>query len=215
MIEHDMPLIMDLADWIYCLDAGRVLAQGRPEQVQAHPAVIEAYLGTPTERSKMTAAVEEREVATSDEVLLDVEELDVFYDKVQVLYGVDFEVRRGERVALLGTNGAGKSTILRAASGLVPMAGGTIRWKGDDITRIPAERLVRLGLGHVPGGRGLFPGLTVEQQASFALGYTDRAYFLEKGEVRYEGPSAGLLDRPDLLRSVFLAGAAAGFGASQ
>ncbi|GAC1315186.1 MAG: hypothetical protein NVSMB16_12040 [Acidimicrobiales bacterium] len=51
----------------------------------------------------------------------------------------------------------------------------------------------------------------VEQQASFALGYTDRAYFLEKGTVRYEGPSAGLSERPDLLRSVFLAGAAAGF----
>ena len=53
--------------------------------------------------------------------------------------------------------------------------------------------------------------LLVEQQASFALGYTDRAYFLEKGEVRYEGPSAGLGERPDLLRSVFLAGAGAGF----
>jgi ABC-type branched-subunit amino acid transport system ATPase component len=57
-------------------------------------------------------------------------------------------------------------------------------------------------------------GLTiviVEQQASFALGYTDRAYFMEKGEVRYQGPSAGLSERGDLLRSVFLAGAAAGF----
>jgi ABC-type branched-subunit amino acid transport system ATPase component len=53
--------------------------------------------------------------------------------------------------------------------------------------------------------------LIVEQQASFALGYTDWAYFLEKGEVRYDGPSAGLSDRPDLLRSVFLAGATAGF----
>ncbi|MBV8690997.1 MAG: hypothetical protein JOY57_05005, partial [Actinobacteria bacterium] len=56
--------------------------------------------------------------------------------------------------------------------------------------------------------------LIVEQQASFALGYTDRAYFLEKGEVRYEGSSAGLNERPDLLRSVFLAGASAGFGGS-
>jgi branched-chain amino acid transport system ATP-binding protein len=59
-------------------------------------------------------------------------------------------------------------------------------------------------------------GLTiviVEQQASFALGYTDRAYFLEKGEVRYDGPSSGLSDRPDLLRSVFLSGAVAGFDA--
>jgi branched-chain amino acid transport system ATP-binding protein len=57
--------------------------------------------------------------------------------------------------------------------------------------------------------------LIVEQQASFALGYTDRAYFLEKGEVRYEGPAAGLSERPDLLRSVFLAGAAAGFAGSR
>src|SRR5688500_6725046 len=61
-------------------------------------------------------------------------------------------------------------------------------------------------------------GLTiviVEQQASFALAYTDRAYFLEKGEVRYDGPSSGLADRPDLLRSVFLAGASAGFDADE
>ena len=57
--------------------------------------------------------------------------------------------------------------------------------------------------------------LIVEQQASFALGFTDRAYFLEKGAVRYEGPSAGLAERRDLLRSVFLAGAAAGFGAAK
>jgi branched-chain amino acid transport system ATP-binding protein len=184
-----------------------------------------------------------------------------------------------------------------------------VRWKGEEVTSMPAEKLVRVGLGQVPGGRGLFPTLTVgenlrmggyiyrdedeveaevervtgyfpwiahrsnqqagtlsggeqqqlataralmarpellmidelslglaplvierlmdtvqrlcdeegltvvivEQQASFALGYTDRAYFMEKGSVRYEGPSAGLLERSDLLRSVFLAGASAGF----
>jgi branched-chain amino acid transport system ATP-binding protein len=60
-------------------------------------------------------------------------------------------------------------------------------------------------------------GLTVvvvEQQATFALGYTDRAYFMEKGEVRYAGPSSGLTGRDDLLRSVFLAGASAGFAAA-
>jgi ABC-type branched-subunit amino acid transport system ATPase component len=226
-----------------------------------------------------------------------------------VLYDVNLEVHRGERVALLGTNGAGKSTVLKAASALVPTHAGTIMWKGQDVSKVGAEELVRLGLGHVPGGRGLFPtlsvgenlrmggyvlrndaernagiervvnyfpwikdrlsqpagtlsggelqqlataralvsnpellmidelslglapivierlmetvqrmwqdeGLTVvivEQQASFALGYTDRAYFLEKGEVRFEGPSNELAGRPDLLRSVFLAGATAGF----
>ena len=315
IIEHDMPLVMGLADWIYCLDAGQNLSEGRPETVQADPAVIEAYLGTPAEQRKVAAQAKRkrgRDEAAA-EMLLEVEGLDVFYDKVQVLYEVDVEVRRGERIALLGTNGAGKSTILKAASGIIPIAGGKVRWKGEDTSNLSAEELVRRGLGHVPGGRGLFPtlsvaenvrmggyiykdrkqveaemtrvmeyfpwireradqpagtlsvceqqqlataralmarpellmidelslglapivierlmetvqrlhedeGLTVlivEQQASFALGYTDRAYFLEKGEVRYSGPSAGLTNRPDLLRSVFLAGASAGFGASK
>ena len=306
IIEHDMPLIMGLADWIYVLDAGQNLAQGTPGVVQQDERVVEAYLGTPTEQRK--AKARRRSEGSAEEVLLEVDQIDVAYDKVQVLYGVDVVVRRGERVALLGTNGAGKSTVLKAASGLVAPKAGTIRWKGEDISTMSAEALVRAGLGHVLGGRGLFPtlsvrenlkmggyllpkaevageidrvigyfpwiserldqpagtlsggeqqqlataralmsrpellmidelslglapivierlmetvqrlheegGLTiliVEQQASFALGYTDRAYFLEKGQVRYDGPSSGLLDRPDLLRSVFLAGAAAGF----
>ncbi|HUQ39677.1 MAG TPA: ATP-binding cassette domain-containing protein [Acidimicrobiales bacterium] len=312
VIEHDMPLIMGLSDWIYCLDAGQNLSAGAPATVQADPAVIEAYLGTPAEQRKVAAAPR-RARRTREEPLLEVVGANVFYDKVQVLYDVDIEVRRGERIALLGTNGAGKSTVLKAVSGLVPLAAGTVRWKGEDASKIRAEDLVRRGLGHVPGGRGLFPtlsvgenlrmggyiykdrseveteveravhyfpwigqrmeqpagtlsggeqqqlataralmsrpellmidelslglapivierlmetvqrlheeeGLTiviVEQQASFALGYTDRAYFMEKGEVRYSGPSAGLADRPDLLRSVFLAGASAGFGAKK
>ena len=73
------------------------------------------------------------------------------------------------------------------------------------------------GRGKFTCGRIILPrpeiaGIERQAQASFALGYTDRAYFLEKGEVRYDGDSAGLTERPDLLRSVFLAGASAGFG---
>ncbi|HZQ84637.1 MAG TPA: ATP-binding cassette domain-containing protein, partial [Acidimicrobiales bacterium] len=168
IIEHDMPLITSLSDRIYCLDAGENLSTGTPAEVTADPAVVEAYLGTPAQQKQVKATprrITKRAAAAAAEaeLLLDVQGIDVFFDKVQVLYGVDFQVRRGERIALLGTNGAGKSTILKAASGLVPTTAGTIRWKGQDITRSNAEDLVRAGLGHVPGGRGLFPTLTVEE----------------------------------------------------
>jgi ABC-type branched-subunit amino acid transport system ATPase component len=308
MIEHDMPLIMSLADWIYVLDAGEVISSGTPDQVQADPAVIEAYLGTPAEQRQVRqkAHISTRKGgAEAGPAMLEVRDLNVHYDRVQVLYDVSIAVHQGERIALLGTNGAGKSTVLKAVSGLVEPTSGRVVWRGSDVTGVPADRRVRMGIGQVPGGRGLFPTLTigenlrmggylyksdaevdrevarvtryfpwlaersgqlagtlsggeqqqlataralmlrpellmidelslglapvvierlmdtiqklhedegltvliVEQQASFALGYTDRAYFLEKGEVRFSGPSGDLLDRPDLLRSVFLAGA--------
>src|SRR6185436_6331234 len=121
--------------------------------VQSDPAVIEAYLGTPAEQRKVAAQAKKRE-DTKRELLLEVEDLDVFYDTVQVLYGVNLHVRKGERIALLGTNGAGKSTVLKAASALVPARGGVIRWKGEDVSTMQAEAIVRRGLGHVPGGRG-------------------------------------------------------------
>ncbi len=232
----------------------------------------------------------------------------VAYDKVQVLFGVDLEVRRDEIVALLGTNGAGKSTLLKAISGLVDPIQGSITFDGRDITHAaPAER-ARLGIVQMPGGRAVFPTLTVaehfkaaawlfakedaaevqartarvleffprlqerwhqmagnlsggeqqqlglgmafvakprlliidelslglapavveqlleivraihdegcpvilvEQSVNVALTIAHRAYFMEKGEVRFEGAAAGLLARGDLLRSVFLEGVTA------
>jgi len=235
--------------------------------------------------------------------VLEIESMYASYGAVQVLRSIDFTVRRGEIVALLGTNGAGKSTILRCISGVMKPDAGVIRLDGDDITGQPPEETVRRGVCQVPGGRGLLPNLTVEenlrmgaypirkdrprvaagyervyaafprlaerraqlagtlsggeaqmlaigrafmtmpklmmvdelslglaplvvqdlvervrqinaegvsivlveQSANLALSITDHAYFIEKGQVRFDGSSAELLERDDLLRSVFLA----------
>ena len=238
--------------------------------------------------------------------LLLVRGVDVHYDSVQVLFGVDFEVDEGEIVALLGTNGAGKSTLLRAISGLVEASGGAIIFDGRDMTHTPPDEIAARGVTQVPGGQGVFPSLTVaenlrlagwlqrrqhdevseatervmgyfpvlrerlhepagnlsggqqqmltlgmafigrprllmidelslglaptviaqlldivkalrergttiilvEQSVNLALTLADEAYFMEKGEIRFHGPTAELLERPDVLRSVFLEGAA-------
>jgi branched-chain amino acid transport system ATP-binding protein len=240
-------------------------------------------------------------------LLLETKDLTVSYDGVQVLFGVDLQIREGEIVALLGTNGAGKSTTLNAINGLVEPDGGNVWFGGVPITGEPPERTTARGIVQAPGGRGIFPGLTVEenlrlgafllrkdkallaarldevldvfpalkpllglragslsggqrqqlvlaqafllkpklllidelslglapvivqellmtvrrlnkegitvvlveQSVNVALTLADRAYFMEKGQVRFEGPTADLLHRDDLLRSVFLGGAPA------
>jgi ABC-type branched-subunit amino acid transport system ATPase component/ABC-type branched-subunit amino acid transport system permease subunit len=255
------------------------------------------------------APVGERpEFVPSDDPLLVCRGIDVAYDGVQVLFGVDLEVRRGEVLALLGTNGAGKSTLLKAISGLIAPSAGTVTLDGVDVTGIGPNAMARNRVVQVPGGRGIFPTLTVaehlraaawlhrtdkarieritaditarfprlgerwdqmagnlsggeqqqlaigmalladpvlliidelslglapkiveelldlvrdinatgvsvvlvEQSVNLALTVADRAYFMEKGEVRFEGPTAELLQRGDIVRSVFLEGAVGG-----
>jgi ABC-type branched-subunit amino acid transport system ATPase component/predicted MFS family arabinose efflux permease len=232
--------------------------------------------------------------------------VDVAYGSVQILFGVDAEFREGEIVALLGTNGAGKSTLLKAVSGLVDPIGGSIFFDGRDITHADAVQTAAMGIVQVPGGKAVFPTLTVaehfkastwlytkedpagvqariddvldrfprlrerwgqmagnlsggeqqqlalgmafvakpklliidelslglaptiveqlldmvreihaqgctiilvEQSVNVALTIAERAYFLEKGEVRFSGRTEELLERGDILRSVFLEGA--------
>ena len=105
----------------------------------------------------------ERLDAGSDRALLVCRGVEVAYDQVQVLFGVDIEVQPGEIVALLGTNGAGKSTLLKAISGLVDPIGGAIFFDGRDITHADGVRRPRLGIIQVPGGKAVFPTLTVAE----------------------------------------------------
>ncbi|MEO7430214.1 MAG: MFS transporter, partial [Acidimicrobiales bacterium] len=242
--------------------------------------------------------------------LLTCRDVEVAYDQVQVLFGVDLEIRPGECVALLGTNGAGKSTLLKAISGLVDPIGGNVFFDGNDITHTDGVGTAKAGIVQVPGGKAVFPTLTVaehlrvagwlyrddpdylqtaneevldlfprlreridqlagnlsggeqqmlalgmafiakpkllmidelslglaptiveqllkivrkiqatgtaiilvEQSINVALTVADRAYFMEKGEVRFEGSTAELLERDDIVRSVFLQGASMATG---
>ncbi|HUF33863.1 MAG TPA: MFS transporter [Acidimicrobiales bacterium] len=251
------------------------------------------------------------ELASSGkQALLACRGVEVAYDQVQVLFGVDLEVRPGEIVALLGTNGAGKSTLLKAISGTVDPIGGAVFFDGRDITHADAVQTAKLGIVQVPGGKAVFPTLTVaehlraagwlyrddqayldqaneevltifprlrerisqmagnlsggeqqmlalgmafiakpkllmidelslglaptiveqllgivrriteqgtaiilvEQSINVALTVAERAYFMEKGEVRFEGPTQELLERDDIVRSVFLQGASVATG---
>ena len=95
--------------------------------------------------------------------LLEVQALDAFYGDFQALFGVTLHVDAGETVALIGANGAGKTTFLKSLVGLIDSRRGEIRFAGDPITGEPAERISRLGMSLVPEGRLLFPSLTVEE----------------------------------------------------
>jgi branched-chain amino acid transport system ATP-binding protein len=104
--------------------------------------------------------------------MLEVDGIDVHYGPVQALFGVSLRVDEAEMVALLGANGAGKTTTLRTISGLIPPTRGAVRIDGRDIAGIPAQKVVRLGVAHLPEGRELFPELTVLE--NLRLGYWSR-----------------------------------------
>ena len=258
-------------------------------------------------RSATAASMAEQEWRRAKEEgrgkLLVCRDIDVEYNGVQVLFGVDFDVEEGEIIALLGTNGAGKSTLLRAISGTQPAVGGAVVFDGRDVTHMPPHEITARGIVHMPGGRGVFPGLSVrdnlmlanwlnddpesvrdkltevleifprlreridvdagalsggeqqqlslaqaflvnprllcidelslglaptvvaelldivreihrrgvtivvvEQSVNVALTIAKKAIFMEKGEVRFFGPTEELVNRPDILRAVYVKG---------
>ena len=99
-------------------------------------------------------------------MLLEVREASVYYQMVRALHRITMEVPAGGIVTIIGANGAGKTTALRAISGLVPLAEGEIVFEGERISGLAPERIAALGIGHVPEGRRVFPDLTVEENLS-------------------------------------------------
>ncbi len=103
------------------------------------------------------------------EAILEVENLDVSYGTSQALFEVSLSVPAGSVLAVLGANGAGKSTLARTVSGLVRPGSGQVRFEGQDITGQPAHRIRKLGLTYIPEGRGIFPGLSVNDNLRMAV----------------------------------------------
>jgi branched-chain amino acid transport system ATP-binding protein len=156
--------------------------------------------------------------------VLRVDNLHVFYGAIHALQGVSFHVEPGEIVSLIGANGAGKSTILRTLSGILRPAEGSIKLGGEEITTVPAERIVTMGMSHVPEGRRIFAPLTVREnimmgaytrtdpaeiQASVERGYRSFPRLKER-ENQYGGTLSGgeqqmlamaraLMSKPSLL----------------
>src|SRR3954471_13768246 len=97
------------------------------------------------------------------EPLLRVEGIETFYGPIQAIRGVSLEVAPGQIVTVLGANGAGKTTVLRTVSGILDPEGGRVVFEGKDIAHMPPDRVMRMGICHVPEGREVFPFLTVRE----------------------------------------------------
>jgi branched-chain amino acid transport system ATP-binding protein len=106
-------------------------------------------------------------------MLLEIDKITLLYGRIQALHGVSLTVDDGEVVALIGANGAGKTTVMRAISGLRPVAAGKIRFNGEDITKVRADLRVIRGISQSPEGRGVFPGMTVQENLDMGA-YTRR-----------------------------------------
>lgn len=157
-------------------------------------------------------------------MLLEVNDLNVYYGAIHALQGISFHVEEGEIVSLIGANGAGKSTTLRTISGLLRARSGNVSFKGDDITTMPAENIVKLGISHVPEGRKIFAPLTVRENLEMGAytrndkeeikGTIDRVYqsfprlkerekqlggTLSGGEQQMLATGRGLMSRPSLI----------------
>ena len=158
LVEHDIDRVFEFAERITAMANGVVLIEGNAEQVSGDRQVQEVYLG-----SGRKVLMSGRTAAVAGEVLLQLEAINTFYGKSHILHDVSMEVRAGEVTALLGRNGAGKSSTFNSIMGLVTPAGGSVRFGGELISGHSPEYIARAGIGLVPQGRRLFAGLTVAE----------------------------------------------------
>ena len=159
LVEHDIDRVFQLADRVTVMNEGRVLLDGSVEDARSSAKVQEIYIGS----GAAAIAARPRESAAERDTLLKVENINTFYGKSHILKDVSFTLHRNEIIALLGRNGAGKSTLLKTLVGIAPASNGSIRLGDAELIGRISAQCARLGIGYVPQGRGLFAGMSVEQ----------------------------------------------------
>lgn len=166
LIEHDLDRVVQLSDRITVLHQGRLIADGAPARIVGDHAVIAAYMGAKgaVAAPALSAPASVRAAAP----LLRVRGLTAGYGGSRVLEGIDLDIHAGEAVALLGRNGVGKTTLLRALTGTVGITAGEIVFDGVPLVGLPPHAINRRGISLVPEGRRLFPNLTVAENLRIA-----------------------------------------------
>jgi ABC-type branched-subunit amino acid transport system ATPase component/ABC-type branched-subunit amino acid transport system permease subunit len=159
LVEHDIDRVFQLADHVTVMNEGRVLLDGTVEDARGSPEVQEIYIGS----GATEIAARPRQTAARVNALLTADHVDTFYGKSHILNDVSFTLHENEIIALLGRNGAGKSTLLKTLVGIAPASNGSIKLADSELIGNSSAQNARLGIGYVPQGRGLFAGMSVEQ----------------------------------------------------
>jgi branched-chain amino acid transport system ATP-binding protein len=169
LIEHDIDRVLALSDRITVLHQGRLIADGSPAEVASNPDVVTAYLGAERIVTPPAPTDADRAAHAASKPILVLDKLRAGYAGSVVLEDVSLIVHEGEAVALLGRNGVGKTTTLRAITGTVRSSSGQITLDGQEITKARSYEINQKGISLVPEGRRLFPNLTVLDNLRLAM----------------------------------------------